>query len=294
MPSPHFLKDVPLSPYSTMAIGGKADLLAIIETIEEMAKAIRWCHRQAIPFLAIGRGSNCLFDDQGYRGAVLINRIGYLHSQQSHWKVGAGFSFARLGQITAREGWSGLEFAAGIPGSVGGAIAMNGGAQGRETCDALETVLSINSYGELEEWRREELLFGYRSSPFQNSQWGTIVGATFLLEPSIDALQRQREMMATRYASQPYEKPSAGCVFRNPTQQSAGALLDRLGCKGMRCGGAIVSPKHANFIINEGGATCNDVLELIERLQQKLLSENRQRLELEIHYIPSDKGLGLR
>jgi UDP-N-acetylmuramate dehydrogenase len=199
--------------------------------------------------------------------------------------VGAGYSFSLLGSQTARQGWSGLEFASGIPGSVGGAVYMNAGANGQQTCDTLVSVDYITEEGHYLILPRAELQFAYRTSPFQ-TQKGAIAGATFQLESSSTARNKQLEIIRYRQDTQPYNAKSAGCVFRNPSCASAGALIQQCGLKGVSIGGAQISEKHANFLINHQNATAQDILDLIHLVQKEVYHKMEISLDIEICYIP--------
>ena len=199
--------------------------------------------------------------------------------------MGAGYSFARLGMHTARHGWEGLEFAAGIPGSVGGAVYMNAGACGGETADCLQSVDYLHANGELHHYPCQELSFAYRSSPFQKMS-GAIVRATFQLCPAEAVRERQRQQIDYRTTTQPYGEKSAGCMFRNPKGDSAGALIEAAKLKGLSCGDAQVSEKHANFIVNKGEARSSDVLALIDEVRKQVESKTGKSLESEVHYVP--------
>ena len=239
-----FESDMPLSAYSTFGIGGPARLFCQVDKVELMQSLIAYCHFQGLPYFVIGKGSNCLFDDRGFDGLVILNKIAFCHFDYPIVHVGAGYNFSHLGVQTARDGWSGLEFASGIPGSVGGAIYMNAGANGVETKDSLTQVSFIDERAELQTLEKAHLDFAYRFSCFQRKA-SVIVSAKFLLSPLEQARKKQLEIVAYRIRTQPYSEPSAGCVFRNPALQSAGALIQQCGLKGKRIGGAQVSTLHA-------------------------------------------------
>lgn len=277
-----FRKQVPLSDLCTFGIGGPARYCALVLTVEEMRAAILACVRNRLPYLILGKGSNCLFDDRGFDGVVLVNKIDFLERPApGQYHVGAGFSFSRLGAQTAREGWSGLEFASGIPGSVGGAVFMNAGANGRETAASLVTVDFLTETGEFKVLRKEELTFAYRTSCFQKMN-GAIVGATFQLDPSDSARALQLQIVEYRTKTQPYGDKSAGCIFQNPECGHAGALIDQCGLKGLSIGDAKVSEKHANFIINAGSATSEDVQALIALVQKRVQERTGVVLKSEV------------
>lgn len=283
---PHFKQDQLLSKLTTFGIGGYARYFVEVRTIHDMQEILQFCHHQNLPFFILGKGSNLLFDDRGFNGVVIANRIDFFtQPEESIFHVGAGYSFSLLGSQTARKGWSGLEFASGIPGSVGGAIFMNAGANGHEACECLLSVDFISNEGELQHLPREALSFSYRTSPFQSMK-GAIVGATFKLAPLQSARQKQLEIIQYRTKTQPYSEKSAGCIFRNPVCQAAGALIDNANLKGQAIGGAKVSDKHANFIVNTGTATSQDVLTLIRLVQEKVKEQTGTDLESEVRYIP--------
>jgi UDP-N-acetylmuramate dehydrogenase len=275
-----------LSEFSTFGIGGPIFLFAKITTAEEMEEAFAFAHKESLPFFILGKGSNCLFDDAGFDGIVLLNRIDFISWENENCvKAGAGASFSLLGFKTASHGMKGLEFASGIPASVGGAVFMNAGANGKETREPLAKVLYLDADGHRREFSKEELNFGYRTSSFQKMK-GAILHASFQLEAAPDARVRQLEIVNYRMKTQPYKDKSAGCVFRNPAPNvSAGALIDQCGLKGFSIGGAAVSMTHANFLINRGDATANDVLALIQAIQKEVHEKTGVHLEPEIRII---------
>lgn len=275
-----------LSDLTTFGIGGCARYFIEVRQIEEMQQVLRLCKEQSLPFFILGKGSNTLFSDEGFEGVVIANRIDFMERPvEGVFRAGAGYSFSLLGVQTARQGWSGLEFASGIPASVGGAVWMNAGANGHETCEALTTVEFVTPEGELLCLPRSELSFSYRHSPFQQRA-GAIVAATFTLKALPSARQDQLAIIKYRQATQPYGEKSAGCVFRNPICGAAGALIERSGLKGRTVGGVEVSHKHANFIVNSGGATARDVLELIAVIQKEVKEKQDVELQHEICVIP--------
>ncbi|MBI3211885.1 MAG: UDP-N-acetylmuramate dehydrogenase, partial [Simkania negevensis] len=248
-----------------------------------------------LPFIVIGKGSNALFDDLGFDGLVILNKIDFLTCEEGELysnnlnnlniHVGAGYSFSLLGAQMARKGWGGLEFASGIPGSVGGAIFMNAGAKGGETWNPLVSIGIVDLEGNYQEKEKGEFSYDYRFSSFQKNLL-TIVSATFALQRSEGARQRQLEILHERLKSQPYKEHNVGCIFRNPIGASAGALIDQCGLKGFSVGGAEVSTLHANFINNKGNATAREVLLLIEHVQAVVKEKTGKELILEVKKIP--------
>lgn len=273
-----FQKNRFLSEFSTFGIGGPIADFVEVSTIEEMEEAFQFKG----PKLVVGRGSNCLFDDQGFEGLVILNRIDFCRWNESEVTVGSGYNFSLLGVQTARKGFSGLEFASGIPATVGGAIFMNAGANGKETCEPLKSVLYLSD--SIREYSRDELTFSYRKSPFQ-AMHGVILSATFGLNPLLTARETQLQIVDYRMKTQPLKEKSIGCIFRNPSGHSAGALIDRSGLKGVAVGGAKVSEIHANFIINYQSATSKDVKQLIRLVQERVFEQTGVYLEPEVRMI---------
>ena len=286
-----FKADYSLKNLTTFCIGGLARFFIEVHQVEKMQQVLAYCHQESLPFFILGKGSNILFDDQGFNGVVIANRIDFIAKPvEDIWHVGAGYSFSLLGTQTARQGWTGLEFASGIPASVGGAVFMNAGANGHETYETLQSVDYVNSKGEFQQLSAHDLQFSYRFSTFQKMR-GAIVGATFKLKPSLSAREEQIKLIRYRTATQPYGSKSAGCVFRNPPENSAGALIDKVGLKGKTIGGAQVSTMHANFLINTGAASSKDIQQLLKYVQTTIKQEIGIDLESEIRYIPFQEQL---
>lgn len=280
-----FRKEKALNSLCTFGIGGLASFFIEVRDYCEMAAALQACQQNALPFRILGKGSNCLFSDQGFHGAIILNKIEFIqHIQPGRFHVGGGTSFSLLGTQTARQGWSGLEFAAGIPATVGGAVYMNAGANGSETSEFLVSVDFINADGNLQTFKKDQLEFSYRFSTFQKS-YGAIVGATFQLTPDFNAREKQLTIISYRKSTQPYGQKSAGCIFRNPSCGHAGALIEACGLKGKTIGGAQVSTLHANFIVNTGHATTQNVLELISFIQSEVFKQKGIALESEVQII---------
>lgn len=266
------VKNEPLKRYSTFDIGGPAQFLVQVSTMEELEEALSFAKEQQLPILSLGRGSNCLFHDEGFCGLALVNRISFFHKEGGgYFHVGAGYSFAQLGRMVSKEGFSGLEFAASIPASLGGAIYMNAGASGQETKDVLCDVTTMDFQGYISTYAACDLSFGYRVSSFQKKK-EVICSARLRLSSSSLAFSDMKEKSEYRTKTQPYSERSIGCFFRNPPGISAGKLIDQAGLKGYAVGGAEVSSLHANFLINRGGATAEHVrllaLEVVEKVQQ--------------------------
>ncbi len=279
-----FRRDVLLRDYSTFKVGGPARYFTEVADLTQVQEIVAYCSQQQIPFFVLGKGSNCLFDDRGFNGLVILNKLDKLTESDGLFTVGAGYSFSHLGVVTARQGWAGLEFASGIPGSVGGAVFMNAGANQGETAAALERVIFVDATGTVRDYARNDLTFSYRHSLFQELA-GVIVEASFRLMPDLEARQRQIKIIDYRKATQPLRDKSAGCVFRNPDGGFAGQLIESCQLKGIAVGGAQVSPRHANFIVNAGGATAQDVLGLMAKVKEAVYQQTGKVLHEEIRYV---------
>jgi len=271
-----------LCEFSTFGIGGPIRFFLEIRTVDEALEAFFWAQKKGLETRVLGKGSNSLFRDDSFDGFVLLNKIDQCEIVGCEVNVGAGYSFSYLGVQSAKAALSGLEFASGIPASVGGAIWMNAGANGAETSDCLESVSYLFEQGEVHTFLKEELQFGYRTSSFQAMK-GCILSARFVLQANESARLKQKSILQYRIQTQPLKDKSAGCIFRNPSKElSAGALIDRCGLKGVSVGDATVSSMHANFIINQGKAKASDVLSLIKHIQTTVFSHTGILLEPEI------------
>lgn len=277
----------PLSAYSTFGIGGPARWFITVTTIEMMQEALSFASTKQIPFHVLGKGSNTLFDDRGFAGLVIHNKITDYRQEDERFIVGSGFSFSLLGLRSAKAGYRGLEFAAAIPATVGGAIYMNAGANGQETEGCLSSVDHVDSQGTFRRYLRSELTFSYRSSSFQAIK-GAIVGATFTLIRDETTKERQLTLLSHRQKSQPLKEMSCGCIFKNPEGSFAGKLIEEAGLKGLSCGGAEVSFLHANFIVNRGQATAQDVALLIEKVKSGVHEKCGVLLESEVRRLSYD------
>lgn len=266
--------DVPLSAHTTWRIGGLARFFFSPRSQLQLKQAIRLANREELPWYVLGRGSNVLFPDSGYDGLVIKvgEEIGEMKidPQKKSLYAQAGVPLQRLALKCKENGFRSFNFLYGIPGSCGGGIAMNAGAFGFRVGDFIERVFFIDEDGVIEEADSSQCNFSYRNSLFLNSE-RTIIGAKFKLIAESDQPDLE-EIRGRRANSLPLGVPSAGCVFKNPpeTDASAGRLIDQIGCKGLRRGKAVVSNKHANFILNEGGARSVDVRRLIDIIKDKV------------------------
>lgn len=283
---PHLCeRDKLLSSYSTFGIGGPARFFSEVSSIEHMQMLIGHCLATNLRFIVIGKGSNCLFSDEGFDGLVILNKIAFCHfEEKTVVHAGAGYSFSLLGTQTARSGFSGLEFASGIPGTVGGAIYMNAGASGTETKDPLLEVSFIDENNELKVLSREQIDFGYRFSSFQKKRVAILSGK-FALKPAQEARSNQLKIIDYRKRTQPLSEASAGCFFSNPGVP-AGALIQQCGLKGLSIGDAQVSTVHGNFLVNKNRATATDVLALAKEVQKTVQEKTGIALQMEVRYIP--------
>jgi len=285
------LFDEPLDRYTSLKVGGRADALIFPQSVEEIGKLVLFFKESDHPFLVVGNWTNLLVRDGGYRGAIIamkdLCRITWGQEDQDHVMVDAqaGVSLADLVRLTAEQALAGMAFCAGIPGSVGGAVMMNAGAYGQEIKDVLYKATLMDGRAVVTDWLRKDLSFEYRRL---NVPEGTIVlGAVFRLERGDPQSIRQRidEILGQRRQKHPLNYPSAGSIFKNPAGHPAGLLIEAAGLKGTAVGGARISERHGNFIVNTGGATASDILALIERVQQEVLKQTGIVLETEVRIV---------
>lgn len=279
--------DEPLAKRTTLRVGGPADLYVEPAGEEELAAVLKFCAEHHLPFMLLGRGSNLLIKDGGIRGVVIclahphFNRIevaGYrLH-------CGAGAKLKLVAVEARRNGLTGLEFLEGIPGSVGGALRMNAGAMGGWMFDVVESIRFMDYSGEVHNRDVGEVEVEYRSCALLKNH--IALGAVLKGHPASRDVVKQRmdTFNKKRWDTQP-SAPSAGCIFKNPGTIPAGKLIDELGLKGTRVGGAVVSDEHGNFIVNEGTATAKDVLELIDVIRHRARTERGIELETEVEIV---------
>ena len=281
----------PMAAHTSFGIGGPADVWAKPQTREDLIALIGMCEKKGFPYMIIGRGTNLLVRDGGIRGVVIDmeQACGNLEAHQAAVTAGSGVSLNAMAKAAARNGLRGLEFCAGIPGSVGGGLATNAGARGDSLCRKLKTAEVYDpERRKIRIVRNDEVDFSYRSSNL--ASFGLILGADFDLErdePEAVSL-RMREYLEQRSDSQPVGLKNAGCIFKNPPGGCAGALIDALGFKGRMRGGAMVSDVHANFIVNTGTATAADVLALMAEIKERALSASGIDLEEEIQVVGTD------
>jgi UDP-N-acetylmuramate dehydrogenase len=283
-------RDEPLARFTTMRVGGPADLFAVAHNGFELRGLLKFARTRAIPFLLLGRGSNVVIADAGVRGLVIQDRAEGAEVRDGRLVAEAGLPMARAATVTQEAGLTGLEFGLAIPGTVGGAVWANAGAHGADVAGVIETATALLPDGTERRFEAAELGLSYRESRFKAAAGpGEIVlGATFALEPADPATIRGRldEIRRWRQAHQPLGIPSAGSVFRNPADgPSAGALIEEAGLKGATEGGATVSPKHANFIVNDRRGTAADVRRLGERVRSEVLRRTGIELAFEVVFV---------
>jgi UDP-N-acetylmuramate dehydrogenase len=280
-------EDEPLSRHTSFRIGGPADWYVFPADVEDLTALLRVCREREIPTFAIGNGTNLLVSDQGFRGVVvdLKKACGTLRADGEQVIAGSAVRIKRLTAWCEERGLGGLECLSGIPGTVGGALRMNAGAFGGEISDRLRWIEGIAPDGTRQRWAKSDVDFGYRRAGGLEDR--IVVEAAFGLTRTDAALltARRKEILRKRNARQPLEVSSAGSVFKRPEGDYAGRLIEAAGCKGLRVGDAMVSSKHANFIVNLGKATASEVHTVIERVREQVEQKFGVVLELEIELV---------
>jgi len=278
----------PLSNHTTFGIGGPADALVMPGGTGDLKKILEFCRTNRIPVFVFGLGSNLLVRDRGIRGVVvkLGNCLNKIKFDGVCVEAESGVGISDLAYKAAQESLSGLEFAEGIPGTLGGAVVMNAGAYGGEIGDILETVEVLTVDGKMRVYGQNEMTWGYRKSIFQGME-AVVISARIRLTPgtSEEIKQRMAEYARARQSRQPLEMPSAGSIFKRPQGFYVGPMIEQLGLKGFSIGGAQISTKHAGFIVNKGGASAGDVLELIAHVQDLVRKNFDVDLQTEIKIV---------
>ncbi|MEH6994924.1 UDP-N-acetylmuramate dehydrogenase [Neobacillus drentensis] len=282
-------RNEPLSQHTTMKIGGPADLFIEPSSLENIQKVMNLIKERQLPWRAIGRGSNLLVSDKGIEGVVirLGSGLNHLSINESTITVGGGHSLVSLSTLISKKGLSGLEFASGIPGSVGGAVYMNAGAHGSDISKILTRAHILFEDGSIEWLSNDEMEFTYRTSVLQKKRPGVVLEAEFKLTMGdrtaiVSKMQKNKDY---RKETQPWNFPCAGSIFRNPLPNYAGKLIEEAGLKGFQIGGAKISEMHGNFIVNAGNATAKDVLDLIQYIKDKILHLYGIKMETEVEII---------
>ena len=286
-------RDEPLGRFTTMRVGGPADLFAVAHNLFELRGLVRYARARSIPLFLLGRGSDLVISDAGIRGLVVQVRAEATRIDGERLHADAGVAMARAATESQKAGLGGLEYGLAIPGTVGGAVWANAGAHESDTASVLESATVVLADGTERELAGDELGYAYRDSRFKRAAAAAtgdpgevVLSATFALRDDDPATIKERldEIRRWRQAHQPLGLPSAGSVFRNPDGDSAGRLIDELGLKGHRIGGAVVSEKHANFIVNDQRGTAADVRRLAEYVRREVLARHGTELVLEVEF----------
>lgn len=284
-----FLEHEDLSKHTSFKIGGPAEFFVKPKNKEQVSAVVDYCEKNSVPLLPLGKGSNVLVSDNGIDGIIMyfgsdFGKIELIDDETVYCEAGAGL--AALCNFALENELTGLEFAYGIPGSVGGAVFMNAGAYGGEIKDVIVYADHVDKNGKAGKFTGEELEMSYRHSVYSGKEY-FITGAAFKLKKGEKAEIKAKmdDLIGRRFDKQPMDKPSAGSTFKRPEGAFASALIDQCGLKGYRVGGAEVSTKHAGFVVNIGGATCEDVLRLIKDVQEKVKNETGFSLEPEVEIL---------
>ena len=285
------LFDEPLDRHTSIRVGGRADALVFPRSVAALRRVVARCRSGSVPYTPVGNWTNLIVRDGGYRGVIVSLRglQGAVWERDARGdalaRVEAGLPVAELVRVAARDGFTGMEFCAGIPGSVGGAVMMNAGAYGSEIRDVIEEATLMDGRGEVLRRGKGELDFAYRKLDLPEGM--IVIGAAFALrrEDPVKVRERVAEILAKRGKKHPLEYPNAGSVFKNPAGRPAGRIIEEAGLKGTRIGGAMISEKHGNFIVNTGDARASDILALIDLVQKKVREQTGICLETEVRVI---------
>ena len=278
----------PMKKHTTFRVGGCARYLVEPGDVQQLSAVVNACREQKVPYYVVGNGSNLLVSDAGYNGVIihLFKNMSEIRSAGSHMMLQAGALLARAARTACREGLSGLEFASGIPGTVGGALVMNAGAYGGEMKDVVSRVTVLTSEGEPREYTKEQMAFGYRRSRL-TEEAGIVLETEFTLHPGrTEEIQaRMEELKEKRVLKQPLEYASAGSTFKRPEGHFAGKLIEDAGLRGFRIGDAQVSEKHCGFVINRGNASASEIAEVIRQVQDRVYAHSGVRLQTEVKFL---------
>lgn len=283
-----YLENIPLSKYSTYRVGGEAALIVYPSSIQKLIKLLTIIKENNIKYKVIGNGSNLIFSDKPYDGVIIkLDSLNNLKIDDKTIVVGAGYNLMKLAYKASKMGLTGLEFATGIPGSIGGSVRMNAGAYGSDMGYVVKSIRVITPDLTVKEMSNKELNFHYRDSFLQHNEGYICVEATIVLKKgkSREIISLIEDRKKRRLESQPLEYPSAGSVFRNPTNDFAGHLIEISGLKGKMIGGALVSPKHANFIVNHNHATADDIRNLIMHVKEEVKKKQNVDLLIEQEFV---------
>lgn len=273
--------------YTFTKIGGVVDILAFPKRLSDIENLLNHCKRKKIPWMALGNASNVIISDSGFRGMIImLTKMNTIEIKENLVIAGAGANLYNVTKAAYQRGLTGLEFACGIPGSIGGAVYMNAGAYGGEICDVLTSVTYLKEDGECVTLTKDELACRYRYSKLQDMR-GVVIAATFCLKEGNkqEIKETMRHLTTLREMKQPLEYPSCGSVFKRPQGHYTGQLIQESGLQGKQVGGAQISTKHAGFIVNVGNASANDYIALISHIQKIIYKRNQIHLEPEVRII---------
>ena len=282
------LKDEPLYKHTTYRVGGPAKLFIKVQNVDELIEVIKYCRKHRIKLFVIGRGSNLLFSDKSFEGIIIsLEDMNQYHVNGSEVTAQCGVTMIKLAYDCAKIGLSGFEFMGGIPGNIGGGIFMNAGAYKSCLSKVVKSVKVLDEHLKVVELSKDEMDFSYRHSIIQDHPKWIVLEATFVLENKSveeinETLDKRKER---RMSTQPWNKPSAGSVFRNPEGNAAWKLIDDAKLRGYEIGGAQVSPKHSNFIVNNGYASAKDIYDLIFYVQKTVQEQSGVLLKPEVRFI---------
>lgn len=282
------LVNEPMASHTTFKIGGPADYFVMPETIEELAEVLKLCKEENMPYFILGNGSNLLVGDKGFRGVViqLYKNFDGICLEGTKITAKAGAMLIRVAKEAGKAGLTGLEFASGIPGTIGGAMVMNAGAYGGEMKDVVTAVTVLTKEGDIKTLSGEEMNFRYRGSVVEDEGYIVLEAVMELKEGNLEEIQtRMEELSLQRRTKQPIEYPSAGSTFKRPEGYFAGKLIQDANLRGYQVGGAQVSEKHCGFVINAGGATAADVMQLMQDVSDKVEMQFGVALEPEVKRI---------
>ncbi len=280
---------VPMSNYTTMQVGGIASVVAFVRSAEEMITAVREAKNNCVKYVVIGNGSNVVFSDSGFEGLVIVtSEMKSFSVENNIIKADCGASLSRLSAAAQKAGLEGLEFAYGIPGTVGGGVVMNAGAFGGNLSDVVVSSICYDTKHEtIRKINGDEHEFRYRDSIYINNPHLIVLAVMMELKPGKmeEIVSKMNQNLKTRKEKQPLEYPSAGSVFKRPIGYYAGQLIEECGLKRYRIGGAEVSEKHAGFIVNRGGASADDVIHLVRHIRETVFKQYAVDLECEIRFV---------
>ena len=286
--SDQFLREEPMKKHITFRVGGPAACFLTPSTKEQIREILHICQEEKTPYFILGNGSNLLVSDQGFDGVVLqvYKNMNQVTVEGEHLRVQAGALLSATARKALKAGLTGMEFAAGIPGTMGGAVVMNAGAYGGEMKDILESVTVLTPEGEQKELKNEELQLGYRTSVVKEKGYIVLEAVLSLKKGDPEAIKsRMDELKEQRVTKQPLEYPSAGSTFKRPEGYFAGKLIQDAGLRGYQVGGAQVSEKHCGFVINKENATAKDLVDLIHVVQRIVYEKFQVQLETEVKFL---------